>query len=97
MLNMPGAIFWCILLFLTLYSLGLDSCFAIVEAISTILYDGLFLKKPGLRRDIIALFVTVIGIICSLPFCLNSGDVLADIVDHYLSNYIMLFLGIFQS
>lgn len=35
--TLPGKNFWCFILFLTLWMLGVDSCFAVLEAISTVI------------------------------------------------------------
>jgi len=37
--NMPGANFWAILFAVTLFTLGIDSAFSLVEAVSTVLAD----------------------------------------------------------
>lgn len=53
--EMPGANFWNLLLFTTLFTLGIDSAFSMVEAISTVLYDTPAGRK--INRMIIALVV----------------------------------------
>jgi len=45
---------------------------------------------------IIALVVCVLGFLLSLLFCADIGYILLDIVDHYVTTYIMLTLGVLQ-
>lgn len=52
---LPGANFWNILLYLTIFLLGLDSAFSLVEAISTVLHDTPIGRK--INRMLIALGV----------------------------------------
>jgi SNF family Na+-dependent transporter len=100
MINMSGANFWTFILFFTLFSLGLDSAFAYIEAFSTIIYDASFSdpskKVKNYKRELIASILCVIAFVCSLPFCLNTGLIWMNVVDHYLATYLMQVLGIFQ-
>jgi SNF family Na+-dependent transporter len=96
LLEIKGSNFWCLLLFLTLFMLGLDSAFSYVEAFSTVIYDVTFAKKEKkYRRELIAGIICIIGFLFSLPFCMNTGLIWMNTVDHYLSNYLMQVLGIF--
>jgi SNF family Na+-dependent transporter len=85
--------FWGIILSLTLFLLGLDSAFAMVEAVSTVIYDGM--KTPP-HRAVITLGLCVMGFLISLLFCTNWGLILFDVFDHYLSNYLLFIVGILQ-
>ena len=40
LLQLPGANFWCIITFLTLFLLGIDSAFSMLEAITTVICDA---------------------------------------------------------
>jgi len=91
--TLPAANFWTLMLALTLFTLGLDSAFSFVEATSTVIYD-----TPAGRimpRKITALILCVLGALISTVFCSNWGFTYFDVVDHYLSVYLMLLLGIF--
>jgi solute carrier family 6 GABA transporter-like protein 1 len=93
-IEMPGSNFWAILLAITLFTLGIDSAFSLIEAVSTVIYDT---ERGGkFPRMFIALVLCVIGCGISALFCTNWGYILLDIVDHYVSVYLMIFLGIVQ-
>lgn len=57
----------------------------------------MYLTYKGVKQWHIQLGVCLMGIVCSLPFCTNVGHNLSDVIDHYLSNYIMILLGVYQS
>lgn len=65
--------FWSFILFLTLFMLGLDSVFTIVEGIATIIYDELFIKFVRVTRFQVAFIAVIICMIGSVPFCTNVG------------------------
>ena len=41
-LQIPGANVWCVIVFLTLFFLGIDSAFSLLEAITTVICDAEF-------------------------------------------------------
>jgi SNF family Na+-dependent transporter len=93
--TLPGANFWTFLLATTLFALGIDSAFAIVEATCTVIKDttwGSRFSKPAMSGILCGF-----GAICSTVFCFNWGFTYFDIVDHYLNVYLILLMGIFQS
>jgi solute carrier family 6 GABA transporter-like protein 1 len=91
-MNIPN--FWMILLAFTLYTLGIDSAFSMVEATATVIND----TKWGSQfpQSFVAFVLCVLGFILSIPFCTNWGFVLFDVVDHYLSNFLLIIVGILQ-
>ena len=93
---MSASNFWGIILSLTLFLLGLDSAFAFIEAVSTVIYDGMSASKDPTPRPVITAFLCIFGFALSLLFCTNWGIILFDIIDHYLSNYLLFFVGILQ-
>lgn len=86
--------FWAFFLGLTLFLLGVDSAFSMVEATATVVADIPSLKK--VPRMLIAFIICMAGFIMSIPFCTNWGFVLFDVIDHYLCTYLLLLVGIFQ-
>lgn len=91
---MPGSNFWIILLGLTLFTLGIDTAFSLVEAISTVVYDTE--KGKAVPRKLTALFVCILGWLGSLLFCPSWGFTHFDVADRYISVYLMFILGIMQ-
>ena len=92
--TMEAPNFWAVLFGLTLYMLGIDSAFSMVEATSTVICDTPSGKKYP--RMFVAFFLCVLGFAFSVPFCTNWGFVLFDTIDHYLCVYLLLLVGILQ-
>ena len=92
--TMPAPNLWAFILSITLFTLGIDSSFSMLEAASTVMQDSpLFRKWP---RKVIALFLVVLGSICSIFFSFNWGFTFFDVVDNYLNVYLMLLIGILE-
>lgn len=91
---MPWSNFWAFLLGMTLFLLGVDSAFSMVEATSTVLNDLKTCRK--VPKAFIAFMICLIGLIFSVPFCTNWGFILFDVIDHYLCTYLLLLCGLFQ-
>lgn len=85
---------WAFVLALTLFTLGIDSAFSLVEATSTVIYDTPWGRKTP--RKLTALVLCVAGACFSALFTSNAGFTYFDVVDHYLANYLMLLLGVLQ-
>jgi len=92
--EMPGSNFWILILGLTLFTLGIDTAFSLVEAISTVIYDTE--KGKNLPRKLTALIVCILGWLGSLLFCPSWGFTHFDVADRYISVYLMFILGIMQ-
>lgn len=92
--TLPYSNGWAIMLALTLFTLGLDSAFSLIEAATTVLGDTQFGKTH--KRWLIALIMCLVGAALSTIFCSNWGFTYFDVVDHYLANYLMLIVGILQ-
>lgn len=85
---------WSIVLSLTLFTLGIDTAFSLVEAISTVLWDTEWGRT--LPRKLIALIICVLGFCGSLMFVSSWGYTFFDVVDHYISVYLMLLVGLLE-
>lgn len=79
---------------MTLFLLGIDSAFSMVEATSTVITDLHTLKR--VPRSFIAFVICFAGFLFSIPFCTNWGFILFDVIDHYLCTYLLFLVGIFQ-
>lgn len=63
---MKGSVFWSIIFFLMLITLGLDSTFGGLEAMITALCDE-YPRAIGRRREIFVLFLLAAIYLCALP------------------------------
>ena len=93
-LQMEGSAFWTCLLGITLFLLGVDSAFSMVEAVATVLHDTQTFRNWN--RTLIAFLLCLVGLAISALFCTNWGYILFDSIDHYLGNYLLLLVGILQ-
>lgn len=93
--TMPGSNFWALMLSITLFTLGIDSAFAMTEGTITVIQDSYIGTK--LSKVVISMIVCGIGMITSTFFCFNWGFTFFDAVDHYLNVYLILLMGIFQA
>ena len=90
---MKGATIWNLILFMTIFLLGIDSAFSMVEALSTVVYDYVGDK---MSRPKINLILCTFGALCSLIFCLDIGIYIFDVIDHFLNAYMMMLIGILE-
>lgn len=93
--TLPGSNFWTLMLSVTLFTLGIDSAFAMVEATVTVVQES----KIGehMSKFTIAFLLCFLGSCCSFIFCFNWGFTFFDVVDHYLNVYLVLLMGILQA
>eukprot|EP00088_Acartia_fossae_P029786 TRINITY_DN3067_c0_g1_i4.p1 TRINITY_DN3067_c0_g1~~TRINITY_DN3067_c0_g1_i4.p1 ORF type:complete len:711 (+),score=155.03 TRINITY_DN3067_c0_g1_i4:47-2179(+) len=82
---------WAILFFLMLFTLGLDSQFAIVENMLT----GVLDYEPKLRSKklYVVACICVSGFLCGLPLTCPGGGFLLDLLDNYAAVWPYLFIG----
>lgn len=92
---MPGANFWALLFSITLFLLGIDSAFAMVEGTVIIVQDSELGKK--LSKFLTAVVLCLVGALCSIVFCFNWGYFFFDSIDHYLNVYLIMLMAILQS
>ena len=79
------------LLMFTMWLTGIDTAVGFVEGVVTNIID-----HTGCKRWKAALGTVAVGIGLSTLFCSNWGWVLFDLVDHYVTNYIVLPVGLCQ-
>lgn len=87
-LQMPGANFWAILLFLTLIVLGFSSAFVMLDVVATLLVDS------GIKysRPVIVTALTLISFLMCLPYCTEFGYYILDGVDRWINNVALIFV-----
>ncbi len=84
--NLFGAIF-----FLCLVVAGLSSSISIIEAFTSAMVD-----KFGLRRKPLITVVSILGFLGSIIFTTQAGLLWLDIVDHFLTHYGLVVVGILE-
>ena len=89
---MPLAWFFSALFFLTLLSLGVDSAFSLVEAVNITIADKF--KKVKVKH--IAFAVCSVAFLLGILFTTNAGLYFLDIVDHFITNFGLVIVGIFE-
>ncbi len=89
MLPLPHV--FAVILFLTMLTLGIDSLFAMTEAMNSVIHDRLHGKVPNY---ITALVTCIVGLILAVPYTLKNGYYLMDILDHYISDYCLIIIGV---
>jgi len=85
---------WAVMLSITLFTLGIDSAFSMLEATATVLQDTPVGRS--MPRKLVALLLCLLGALGSALFSFNWGFTYFDVVDHYLNVYLMLLLGVLE-
>lgn len=91
-LQMPLSQLWSVLFFLMLFTLGLGSQFAGVEAINTAILD----KWPHLRkkRALVTLGTCVVCFLLALPMCCNGGIYIFTLMEWNTASWAILLIGL---
>lgn len=92
--TMPASNLWSFFLSITLFTLGIDSAFALTEGTIIVIHDEM---NGRMNKFWIATIVCGLGAACSTLFCFNWGFTLLDVLDHYLNVYTVLLMGILQA
>jgi NSS family neurotransmitter:Na+ symporter len=88
---MPGGSVFGALFFLSLVMAGLSSSVSIIEAFASAIID-----KFGVRRFPLVTLLCVVGFAGSMAFVTNAGLLWLDMVDHMLTHYGLVVVGIGQ-
>lgn len=85
-----------VLFLILLYVAGIDSAFSYVESLVCNILDHFRVNTTNHvgQRIATTAFVCVMGIALSAVFTTNFGWVLFDLVDHYMSSYIIIAVGL---
>ncbi len=84
--------FFSVLFFIMLLTLGIDSAFSLVEAFVAGVEDYIKIK----RETFIAI-VCFIAFILGIPFATKGGLYYLDVIDHYLTSFGLIFVGLLES
>ncbi|KAH8301750.1 sodium-dependent serotonin transporter [Drosophila kikkawai] len=89
--TMSGSVFWSIIFFLMLITLGLDSTFGGLEAMITALCDE-YPRVIGRRRELFVLLLLAFIFLCALPTMTYGGVVLVNFLNVYGPGLAILFV-----
>jgi len=92
--RLPLPTLWAILFFAMLFTLGLDSQFAIVETILTGILDLMPHLRP--KKTFVVGGLCLTGFILGLPLCCPGGSLLLDLLDTYAAVWPYLFIGMVE-
>eukprot|EP01083_Nonionella_stella_P087468 243381_1 len=90
-----GSHFFSVLFFLTLFFLGIDSAFSLAEAVITAFKDSNMYNKVS--RTTIVLIVCFSGFLIGTLYVSDLGVHFLDVVDAYVNNILMMFIGFMES
>ena len=88
---MPGGNLFGALFFLCLVVAGLSSAVSIIEAFVAAMVD-----KFGVSRQKLVTFISVLGFAGSIVFTTHAGLLWLDIVDHFVTHYGLVSVGIME-
>ncbi|XP_029924895.1 sodium- and chloride-dependent GABA transporter ine [Myripristis murdjan] len=96
--TMPVAQLWAVLFFFMLFCLGLDSQFAMVEVMVTSLMDEFdhCLLNFFKRKEIVVLAVCSIAFPLGIPYVMQMGVYVFQLMDHYTAIVSIVFLAFFE-
>lgn len=88
--QMPGAPFFSIIFFFSLFLLGLTSAFYLLEVMTTLILDTDWGRR--IPRWIVCTAVTNMSALISLIYCTEFGLQALDAVDTYVNNIALFFV-----
>ncbi|CAL8087688.1 unnamed protein product [Calicophoron daubneyi] len=94
--QLPGAVFWSVLFFVTLLTLGLDSQFATLEAVTTGLTDR-FPSTVGQHHALVTLAVCLIEFVLGLILVTRAGFYYFELFDNYATAFSVVVIGFLES
>ena len=86
---------WSVMFFFMLFLLGLDSEFALLETVLTVIYDGL--PKTKKYKPIMVFIMCLSCFLLSLPCVTNSGTYVFQIMDDYGGGMSVLWIAILET
>ncbi|CAH0390409.1 unnamed protein product [Bemisia tabaci] len=93
---MTGSVFWSIIFFLMLITLGLDSTFGGLEAMITALCDE-YPRLLGRHREIFVALLLCAVYVCALPTCTYGGVHLVNLLNVFGPGLAILFIVFVES
>jgi len=90
MSRMPMPFFWAALFFLMLLSLGIDSQFAMVESVMTVIHDSGI--TGDMSKPVLAAILCLVSWVCGLIFVTKGGIYWFNTFDYYTCVIAMFFV-----
>ena len=90
---MPLSGLFSVFFFLMLLLLGIDSVFSLVEALNAAILD----QYEQLQISKVSLVVCLVTLSAGIIYTTRAGLYFLDIVDHFVTSYNLLLVGIFQT
>lgn len=84
---------FAVIFFLTVFLLAIDSAMSLIEAVSVAIRD----KFENISVELITLIISVILLFWSLIYVFGNWIYILDIVDHFITSWWMLFVGLVES
>ena len=81
--KLPGGEHWVRLLFFDLFLLGIDSAFALIEAVTTVVLDTKMFQHTAKWR--VTLAVCIVAFFLSLMYATDAGLIFLDVIDFYIN------------
>lgn len=94
--TMKGSNGWCVVFFLTLFLLGIDSAFSMIEAITTVMGDTQVARRMKWSKEDITKWTCGVSFLIGSLYTFDTGFGWFDIVDHYVNSYCLLFVGFLE-
>mmetsp|Transcript_136806 Transcript_136806/g.424925 ORF Transcript_136806/g.424925 Transcript_136806/m.424925 type:complete len:644 (+) Transcript_136806:90-2021(+) len=94
--RMYGSFFWAFLFFLMLLCLGIDSEFAMIESVMTVIHDSNM--APNLSKPVLAAIVCGVSYVLGLVFVTQAGVYWFNLFDNYsciVAMYFVTFMEVF--
>ncbi|XP_072030979.1 sodium- and chloride-dependent glycine transporter 1-like [Amphiura filiformis] len=93
--RMPGAVFWALLFFFMLLTLGLDSMFCNLETVVTAIVDELKPVYPNIyqKKTYVTGICCVVFFILGLPMTTNGGFYMLTLMDEYSAGFSIILIS----
>lgn len=92
--SLPGSEHWERLLFVVLFLLGIDSAFALTEAVITVVDDSALFRN--VHKSITVAVVCGVSFVVALLYSTDAGLNFLNVTDFYV-NFMMLLVGFFET
>lgn len=89
---MPLPWLFSLLFFLMLLTLGIDSAFSLVEAVNAVFLDG----RKHWKVTQLSFWVCLAAFLAGIIYTTRAGLYFLDIVDHFVTNYNLVIVGLLQ-